>query len=63
MQIASLRGIERPTRLAQNGTRNWTAGFLPARHQGTRFRPQGSPILNLSRQYEQSQATEEAETR
>lgn len=52
-----------PLGLPKNGTRNWTAGFLPPVYQGTRFRPQGSPILNLSRQYEQSQgATEEAET-
>ena len=52
-----------PLGLPKNGTRNWTAGFLPPVYQGTQFRPQGSPILNFSRQYEQSQgATEEAET-
>ena len=38
----------------KNGTRNWTAGFLPPLYQGTRFRPTGSPILNLTPQYEQS---------
>jgi len=37
----------------KNGTRNWTAGFLPPIYQGTRFRPTGSPILNLRPQYEQ----------
>jgi hypothetical protein len=26
---------------------NWTNGFLPARHQGVAFRPQGDPILDL----------------
>ena len=38
-----------PLGLPKNGTRNWTAGFLPPVYQGTQFRPQGSPILNLSR--------------
>ncbi|GAB5440906.1 MAG: DUF1501 domain-containing protein [Fuerstiella sp.] len=37
----------------KNGTRNWTAGFLPPIYQGTTFRPKGSPILNLKPQYEQ----------
>ncbi len=40
----------------KNGTRNWTSGFLPPLYQGTRFRPTGSPILNLKPQYEQSSA-------
>lgn len=45
----------------KNGTRNWTAGFLPPLYQGTRFRPTGSPILNLKPQYEQpSEVTETA---
>ncbi len=42
-----------PLGLPKNGTRNWTAGFLPPLFQGTRFRPSGSPILNLQPQYEQ----------
>ncbi|MCA9037358.1 MAG: DUF1501 domain-containing protein [Planctomycetaceae bacterium] len=37
----------------KNGTRNWTAGFLPPTFQGTPFRPTGSPVLNLTPQYEQ----------
>lgn len=37
----------------KNGTRNWTAGFLPPTFQGTPLRPTGSPILNLQPQYEQ----------
>lgn len=40
----------------KNGTRNWTAGFLPPVYQGTPFRPTGSPVLNLRRQFEQSDA-------
>ena len=42
-----------PLGLPKNGTRNWTAGFLPPVYQGTPFRPTGSPILNLRKQYEQ----------
>jgi hypothetical protein len=31
----------------QGGAANWSNGFLPAYHQGTPLRSQGSPILNL----------------
>ena len=31
----------------QGGAANWSNGFLPAEFQGTPFRPQGSPILDL----------------
>jgi hypothetical protein len=45
----------------KNGTRNWTSGFLPPVYQGTRLRPTGSPILNLTPKYEQpSPVTESA---
>ncbi len=44
----------------KNGTRNWTSGFLPPVFQGTRFRPTGSPILNLKPQYEQPSAVTES---
>ena len=44
----------------RNGTRNWTAGLLPPTFQGTRFRPTGSPILNLKQQYEQPSAVTES---
>ena len=44
----------------KNGTRNWTAGFLPPLFQGTRFRPTGSPILNLKPQYEQPETVTES---
>jgi hypothetical protein len=33
----------------KGGPLNWHAGFLPSAHQGTLFRPQGNPILNLQR--------------
>lgn len=44
----------------RNGTRNWTAGFLPPTFQGTRFRPAGSPILNLKPQYDEPAAVSQA---
>ena len=31
----------------QGGASNWSNGFLPADHQGTPLRPDGSPILDL----------------
>ncbi len=33
----------------KGGPLNWSAGFLPAAHQGTLFRSEGNPIINLSR--------------
>jgi hypothetical protein len=36
--------------LPQGGSSNWSNGFLPAHHQGTRLRPVGSPILDLKSQ-------------
>ena len=35
-------------RPAPRGSRNWSNGFLPGQYQGTRLRPTGSPILDLS---------------
>ncbi|MBM3459348.1 MAG: DUF1501 domain-containing protein, partial [Armatimonadetes bacterium] len=29
------------------GPKNWSSGFMPATYQGTQFRPDGPPILNL----------------
>jgi hypothetical protein len=37
------------TQGAKGGPHNWGSGFLPAVYQGTLFRPQGTPILNLQR--------------
>jgi hypothetical protein len=36
-----------PGGLPVDGTKNWSAGFLPAVYQGTAFRPTGSPVLHL----------------
>jgi hypothetical protein len=33
----------------KGGPLNWSSGFLPTTYQGTLFRSQGSPILNLKR--------------
>jgi hypothetical protein len=37
------------TQGVKGGPLNWGAGFLPSTHQGTLFRSQGNPILNLER--------------
>jgi hypothetical protein len=39
--------LDDPLGLPINGVENWQAGFLPPLYQGTRFRPTGSPVLNL----------------
>ncbi|MEZ6062437.1 MAG: DUF1501 domain-containing protein [Planctomycetaceae bacterium] len=38
------------TKGAKGGPHNWGSGFLPTTFQGTLFRSQGTPILNLNRQ-------------
>ncbi len=38
------------TKGAKGGPHNWGSGFLPTSYQGTLFRSQGTPILNLKRQ-------------
>lgn len=35
---------------AKGGPHNWGSGFLPSTFQGTLFRAQGTPVLNLKRQ-------------
>ncbi|MEX2288223.1 MAG: DUF1501 domain-containing protein [Planctomycetaceae bacterium] len=35
-----------------DGTKNWSSGFLPAIFQGTPFRADGSPVLNLDRPHD-----------
>ncbi|MCI0361538.1 MAG: DUF1501 domain-containing protein [Planctomycetaceae bacterium] len=37
------------TQGVKGGPLNWGAGFLPSSHQGTLFRSEGNPILNLQR--------------
>lgn len=36
----------------KGGPINWSSGFLPSTHQGTLFRPEGNPVLNLRRPHE-----------
>ena len=43
-----------------NGVRNWTSGWLPPRYQGTVFREQGSPVLNLQAKQPRPPAIENA---
>ncbi|MEZ6131769.1 MAG: DUF1501 domain-containing protein [Planctomycetaceae bacterium] len=38
------------TQGAKGGPHNWGSGFLPSTFQGTLFRSQGTPVLNLNRQ-------------
>ncbi len=44
--------LDDPKGLPVNGVENWQAGFLPPQFQGTRFRPTGSPVLNLKPEIE-----------
>ena len=50
--------------MPQGGATNWSNGFLPPTYQGTRLRPQGSPILDLepqshkNRQYQRDSLNE-----
>lgn len=54
--------LEDPKGLPINGTQNWQCGFLPPIFQGTRFRSNGAPILNLQRKFDQPESirTEQA---
>ncbi|MDZ4782377.1 MAG: DUF1501 domain-containing protein [Planctomycetia bacterium] len=45
----------------KGGPVNWSAGFLPTTYQGTLFRSQGSPILNLSRPEDVSDVDQRAQ--
>ena len=33
----------------KGGNLNWSSGFLPSSYQGTLFRPEGAPVINLTR--------------
>lgn len=46
-----------PAGLPIDGTKNWSAGFLPALYQGTPFRSQGAPVLNVQTPADVSPAT------
>jgi hypothetical protein len=43
-----------------DGVRNWSSGWLPPRYQGTVFREQGSPVLNLQPKQPRPPAIEDA---
>jgi hypothetical protein len=45
----------------KGGPLNWGSGFLPGAYQGTVLRPQGTPILNLSRPSDLSAAEQRAQ--
>src|SRR5688572_9470996 len=46
---------------AKGGPLNWGSGFLPATHQGTLFRSQGTPVVNLQRPAEVSDTEQRAQ--
>jgi hypothetical protein len=39
--------LDDPKQLPVNGIQNWQSGWLPPLYQGTRFRSEGLPLLNL----------------
>jgi hypothetical protein len=45
----------------KGGSLNWSAGFLPTSYQGTLFRSEGSPILNLQRHTSVADADQRAQ--
>lgn len=45
----------------KGGPINWSSGFLPSTHQGTLFRPEGNPVLNLRRTADVSMADQRAQ--
>ena len=53
--------LDDPKGLPVNGVENWQAGFLPPVYQGTRFRSEGSPVLNLNPEVEQPSGVLEVE--
>lgn len=48
--------LDDPLGLPVNGIDNWTAGYLPPAHQGTRFRATGLPVLNLKPDFEEPES-------
>jgi len=53
--------LDDPKGLPINRTQNWQSGFLPPLYQGTRFRSTGSPVLNLSREFDEPDRVTEVE--
>lgn len=46
-----------------DGVRNWSSGWLPPVYQGTAFREQGSPVLNLQSKEPRSRTIEDGRAR
>ncbi len=53
--------LDDPKQLPVNGIQNWHAGWLPPVYQGTRFRSEGPPLLNLKPQGNLPDALESAQ--
>jgi hypothetical protein len=53
--------LDDPKQLPVNGIQSWQSGWLPPVYQGTRFRSEGPPLLNLEPQEELPTALEEAQ--
>ena len=53
--------LDDPKGLPINGISNWQSAWLPPIYQGTRFRTQGAPVLNLEPRPEIPTALVEAE--
>jgi hypothetical protein len=53
--------LDDPKQLPVNGVQNWQAGWLPPVYQGTRFRSEGPPLLNLKPEQELPSPLVEAE--
>ena len=53
--------LDDPKQLPVNGIQNWHAGWLPPVYQGTRFRSDGPPLLNLKPQGNLPDALESAQ--
>ncbi|HEX4590142.1 MAG TPA: DUF1501 domain-containing protein [Gemmataceae bacterium] len=41
-----------------SGAKNWSSGYMPAQYEGTIFRSQGTPILDLARPGDTSEASQ-----
>src|SRR3954452_3605145 len=41
-----------------SGAKNWSSGYMPAQYEGTIFRSQGTPILDLARRGDTSEASQ-----
>lgn len=45
----------------KGGNLNWSSGFLPTTFQGTLFRPEGNPVINLARPSDVTRADQRAQ--